>query len=102
MIEALPDSFPLIGMGGFLGSFLGSLFGGGDTEVTTTTDVDIEVLVAPEIGVDVDVDVDTGPIATALADLGEEQAALFVAALGGQTAALSQQAVAQAGQAAAI
>ena len=90
-----------------LGGFLGGLFGGSKTKVTTSTSVFVDVLVSPEI--DVDVDVDTAPIAAEIGelgglieDLGQEQAALFVAALGGQSAALAQQAVAVSQQATAI
>ena len=92
MIEALASD---LGWPIFLaGGFLGGLFGGGKTTVTTSATVDVDVLVAPEIAVDVDVDVDTSPIAAALEGLGEEQAALFVAALAGQSQALEQQAAA--------
>ena len=72
------------------GGFLGGLFGGSKTTVTTSTTVDVDVLVSPEI----DIDVDTAPIAEALEDLGDVQAALFVTALAGQSEAIEQQGVA--------
>ncbi len=90
MIEAFASD---LAMPIFLaGGFLGGLFGGGSTSVTSSTSVAVDVVVSPQIGVDVDVD--TGPIAEAISDLGEEQAALFVTALGGQSRALAQQAAA--------